>query len=126
MVSLNSPSVQSGVSAPAFELRGADGKRHSLESVRGPNGTVVMFICNHCPYVKAVIDKIVRDMGGRLPASPVEGACRTAPVRRPVRCEHPHHLGHGPLERAGLGHDPESGRDVHRGDPRGGDPRLPR
>ena len=33
------------------------------DSVRGPNGTVVMFICNHCPYVKAVLDKIVRDTG---------------------------------------------------------------
>ena len=39
-----------------------DGRRHTLDAVRGSNGTVVMFICNHCPYVKAVVDKIVRDM----------------------------------------------------------------
>jgi peroxiredoxin len=52
-----------GTTAPPFDLRGTDGKRHSLESVRGKNGTVVMFICNHCPYVKAVADKIARDMG---------------------------------------------------------------
>src|SRR5713101_6964782 len=47
--------------APDFDLLGVDGKRHDLAAVRGPNGLVVMFICNHCPYVKAVIDRIVRD-----------------------------------------------------------------
>jgi len=47
--------------APDFDLLGVDGKRHNLVAVRGPNGLVVMFICNHCPYVKAVIDRIVRD-----------------------------------------------------------------
>jgi len=52
-----------GTTAPSFDLPGTDGKRHSLDSVRGRNGTVVMFICNHCPYVKAIVDKIVRDMG---------------------------------------------------------------
>jgi peroxiredoxin len=63
MVSLTTPSAALGKPATRFDLRGADGARHTLESVRGANGTVVMFICNHCPYVKAVIDKIVRDMG---------------------------------------------------------------
>ena len=47
--------------APEFDLPGVDGRRHTLASARGPNGLVVMFICNHCPYVKAVIDRIVRD-----------------------------------------------------------------
>ena len=47
--------------APDFDLPGVDGKRHDLVAVRGPNGLVVMFLCNHCPYVKAVIDRIVRD-----------------------------------------------------------------
>jgi peroxiredoxin len=47
--------------AADFDLRGVDGKRHSLASARGPNGLVVMFICNHCPYVKRVLDRIVRD-----------------------------------------------------------------
>ena len=51
-----------GTAAPPFDLPGTDGRRHTLASVRGTNGTVVMFICNHCPYVKAVQDKIVRDM----------------------------------------------------------------
>ncbi len=47
--------------APAFDLPGTDGARHSLQSVSGPNGTLVMFICNHCPYVLAILDRIVRD-----------------------------------------------------------------
>ena len=51
-----------GTTAPPFDLPGVDGRRHTLASTRGPNGLVVLFICNHCPYVKAVIDKIPRDM----------------------------------------------------------------
>ena len=38
-----------------------DGKTHRLEELKGSKGTLVMFICNHCPYVKAVIDRVVRD-----------------------------------------------------------------
>ena len=61
--------MQSNVSSPIalgwpaaqFDLPGVDGRRHTLSSARGPNGLVVMFICNHCPYVRAVVDKIVRD-----------------------------------------------------------------
>jgi peroxiredoxin len=49
------------MNAPQFDLSGVDGKRHSPQSARGDKGLVVMFICNHCPYVKAVIDRIVRD-----------------------------------------------------------------
>jgi len=47
--------------SPDFDLPGTDGRRHALDAVRGPNGLLVMFICNHCPYVKAVLDKIIRD-----------------------------------------------------------------
>src|ERR1700751_5437149 len=61
LVSTVPPAGALGMRAPAFDLPGVDGKRHTLQSARGPNGVVVMFICNHCPYVKAVIDKIVRD-----------------------------------------------------------------
>ena len=61
MVSLTTPSGTTGWPAFPFDLSGVDGRRHSLQSVHGRNGLVVMFICNHCPYVKAVIDKIVRD-----------------------------------------------------------------
>ncbi len=62
MVSLTTPASRLGAAAIPFDLPGTDGGRHTLDSVRGANGTVVMFICNHCPYVKAVIDKLVRDM----------------------------------------------------------------
>jgi peroxiredoxin len=55
------PLCEFGWKAPDFDLLGVDGRRHSLDSARGPNGLLVMFICNHCPYVKAVIDRIVRD-----------------------------------------------------------------
>src|SRR5262245_16422990 len=47
--------------AHPFDLPGVDGKRHSPASARGDKGLVVMFICNHCPYVKRSIDRIVRD-----------------------------------------------------------------
>ncbi len=57
------PVCDFGWKAPSFTLPGTDGKTYSLEGLRGPNGTLVMFICNHCPYVKAVIDRIVRDTG---------------------------------------------------------------
>lgn len=48
---------------PAIDavLPGVDGKDHSILGQAGPNGLVVAFICNHCPYVKAVISRIVRD-----------------------------------------------------------------
>jgi peroxiredoxin len=57
----HTPVCEFGSKAPDFDLVGIDGRRHSLASVRGPNGLLVMFICNHCPYVQAVIDRIVRD-----------------------------------------------------------------
>jgi len=50
-----------GRAAPDFRLKGTDGAFHSLSDLRGPRGTLVMFICNHCPYVKAIADRIARD-----------------------------------------------------------------
>lgn len=55
------PICDFGWKARPFTLPGTDGKRHSLDSLRGRNGTLVAFICNHCPYVRAVIDRLVRD-----------------------------------------------------------------
>ena len=62
MVTTTTPTGAPGSKAIPFDLAGTDGRRHTLESVRGPHGTVVMFICNHCPYVRAVAEKIARDM----------------------------------------------------------------
>src|SRR5437660_9687358 len=50
-----------GWPAPDFALKGVDGKTYSLSDVRGLKGTLVVFICNHCPYVKASIDRIVAE-----------------------------------------------------------------
>jgi peroxiredoxin len=50
-----------GWKATDFALQGTDGKIYSLPQVRGPKGTLVVFICNHCPYVKASIDRIVAE-----------------------------------------------------------------
>ncbi len=61
MVSTPTPVCDFGWKAVDFDLPGVDGRRYTLDAVRGPNGLLVMFICNHCPYVKAVIDRIVRD-----------------------------------------------------------------
>jgi len=57
----SSDRVLLGSPAPEFHLHGTDGKAYALRDVAGERGTVVAFICNHCPYVKAVIDRLVRD-----------------------------------------------------------------
>jgi peroxiredoxin len=54
-------SLRRGDTAPDFNLPGTDGRAWSFADAAGPNGLVVMFICNHCPYVKAAVDRIVRD-----------------------------------------------------------------
>ena len=61
MVALNPPVCDFGRPASPFDLPGTDGQRHTLESCRGTNGLLVMFICNHCPFVKAIIDRLIRD-----------------------------------------------------------------
>ena len=53
------PTHAIGWKAKDFALSGVDGKRYSLSDVRGLKGTLVVFICNHCPYVKAFISRIV-------------------------------------------------------------------
>jgi len=61
MVSTYTPVCDFGAPAPDFELQGVDGKRWTLTDCVGPRGLLVMFICNHCPYVKAITHKLVRD-----------------------------------------------------------------
>ena len=60
-MAVETPICDFGWKAPGFTLPGTDGRNWELESVRGPRGTLIMFICNHCPYVQAVRDRIVRD-----------------------------------------------------------------
>lgn len=55
------PLCDFGWKAPAFRLPATDGRIYGLDELKGANGTLVMFICNHCPYVQAVFDRIVRD-----------------------------------------------------------------
>ena len=55
------PICNFGEKAKNFDLLSTDNKKTSLDDVKGKNGTLIMFICNHCPYVKAVIKDIVKD-----------------------------------------------------------------
>ncbi|EXJ15427.1 thioredoxin family protein [Imhoffiella purpurea] len=61
MVSTETPVCDFGLPAPDFSLPGVDGKVWTRNDCKGERGLLVMFICNHCPYVKAVRDRIVRD-----------------------------------------------------------------
>ena len=61
MVSLETPVCEFGLPAVDFSLPGVDGNIWTLEDCRGEKGLLVFFICNHCPYVKAIRDRLVRD-----------------------------------------------------------------
>ncbi len=61
MVSLETPVCEFGKPAIDFNLLGVDGKYWTLQQCMGEKGLLVMFICNHCPYVKAVQQRILRD-----------------------------------------------------------------
>ena len=60
---LDTPVCDFGWQAQPFTLVDADGTAFSLDDVMGEKGLLVAFICNHCPYVKAVIDRLVADAG---------------------------------------------------------------
>lgn len=59
MALLETPHVETDQPAPDFTLKNIDGKQISLTDVKGKNGTVIAFICNHCPYVLGMIDRFV-------------------------------------------------------------------
>ncbi len=61
MVSTTTPVCDFGQKAPDFSLQATNGNIYSLNELAGNKGLLVMFICNHCPYVKSVLDKIIRD-----------------------------------------------------------------
>ena len=55
------PVCNFGEPAHPFTLPATDGRTYSLADLKGPKGTVIVFMCNHCPYVKTVIDRLIRD-----------------------------------------------------------------
>jgi peroxiredoxin len=61
MAALKTPAGAIGWQAEDFTLEDAYGNRFRLADLKGPSGTLVMFICNHCPYVRAIADRIARD-----------------------------------------------------------------
>ncbi len=62
MAHKQTPVCDFGWKARDFSLRGIDGKTYSLANVRGPKGTLIVFICNHCPYVRAIADRLIEEI----------------------------------------------------------------
>ncbi len=60
-MAVSTPIADIGWKAEPFRLKGVDSHYHSLKQLAGPRGTVVVFMCNHCPYVKAVLPRLIRD-----------------------------------------------------------------
>ena len=60
--------------APDFDLATPDGTRHSRDSLMGSNGLLIAFVCNHCPYVIAIIDRLADDLDA-LRADGIGAAC---------------------------------------------------
>lgn len=62
MASIHPPVCEFGWQAPDFSLPDVDGRMVTLRESMGPNGLLVMFICNHCPYVKAILPRLIADV----------------------------------------------------------------
>ena len=62
MASINPPVCDFGWQAPDFNLLNVDGNLVSRDFMMGKNGLLVMFICNHCPYVKAILPRLIHDV----------------------------------------------------------------
>ena len=58
---VNAPNDNLNVLAPSFNLKNIDDEMLSLDNAKGLNGTVIVFICNHCPYVKAIASRLKKD-----------------------------------------------------------------
>lgn len=61
MALMHTPTIENHYQAPDFSLKNIDGKMLSFADIKGEKGTVIAFICNHCPYVKAIIKRLVHD-----------------------------------------------------------------
>ena len=61
MAATETPVCDFGAAAPGFSLPDTEGRIRTLDDCRGERGLLVMFICNHCPYVKAALDRLLRD-----------------------------------------------------------------
>ena len=61
MVRTETPICEFDLPAIDFRLKGVDDQYYDLNSLKGKNGLLIMFICNHCPYVKSIISRIIRD-----------------------------------------------------------------
>jgi peroxiredoxin len=79
------PVCDFGAPPPDFDLPATDGRRYRLADVRGASGTLVVFICNHCPYVKSIIDRLV-ETAGLLQAEGIGvcGVCSNDAVNYPA------------------------------------------
>jgi peroxiredoxin len=62
MALMKTPICEFGSKAPEFRLLGVDGRYYTLADCAGKNGLLVMFICNHCPYVKAIESRLLEDV----------------------------------------------------------------
>ncbi|MDP3609931.1 MAG: thioredoxin family protein [Methylophilus sp.] len=62
MASVNPPVCNFGWRAPDFSLQNVDGSTVTLQSNMGKHGLLIMFICNHCPYVKAILPRLIQDV----------------------------------------------------------------
>lgn len=78
------PSDELGTLCPDFTLPATDGKTYSLKDFKNGNPFVVMFICNHCPYVKAIEDRLI-ELGRDLKALnvPIVAICANDPISYP-------------------------------------------
>lgn len=61
MALLHTPTIDDHFTAPPFSLKNIDGQTLTYDDIKGEKGTVIAFICNHCPYVQAIIKRLVHD-----------------------------------------------------------------
>ena len=59
MTETYTPECDYNTAAQNFELKGIDGKTHTLASCKGSKATLIIFMCNHCPYVKSILDQLI-------------------------------------------------------------------